>query len=934
MYTPLSTLLLVLACSVHASVTSIPAVQTTPGVASLNATCPARTVNYITHGLPQQCLTSSRRNASASTAINATTDAPSGGSLLPTFVSNATNTSFGSDSSTEISQPVQTLSESSTDAITSTEHEVSTSSSIVQASRPAESDEASPLEDEKFMSFEEWKKQNLQKVGQSEHVGRDAQGERSVPRKRPGSIHTALDALGDDGEIDLDFSGFLPDGPDLQGPEQPDPSGKQHVDVSEPQIAASPTPGHRSKDAGTTCKERYNYASFDCAANVRKWNPEATTPLTVLGENKDSYMLNVCSVDNKFLIIELCNDISIDTIVLANFEFFSSTFRTFRVSVSDKYPVKIDKWKTLGTFEARNTREIQAFLVENPVIWARYLRIEFLTHYGSEYYCPLSLVRVHGKTMMEEYKHDMESLQGEEEDSTEQTQALEAAGETLVPEAVADVILDERGRDAHGAGQEPLADGATISASEEDSMAPASTKGLDAMATISPEPSISVSVDAGAASNTSPMTTIELAQKAALPTCPAPNPHSQNTTVISDADSKDSSTTNSTPIAVDNAPVNTDPQPDTMQPGPGYKSATSASSENSTSASPSAASNQQANIATAAARISPNTTSYERQKPSSATTHSHAAAPTMQESFFKSVQKRLQMLEANSSLSLQYIEDQSRALRDAFNRVEQKQLAKTTTFLEYLNTTVLSELRDFRQQYDQLWQSTVIELEMQRERYQHDTVAINARLGILADELILQKRVSILQMILILVCLGLVMFSKGNLNQYLEMPVVQRVLSRSPSTRWLNSTSVDSPSQSPPPTRDGSLVKRQGILKHRRMQSEDSIEGSQSPQEVYSPPTPVIMGDASELEPITNEAMLEGPLFDPSTIERPSTSPPILPSSSTPSTPDTNDVAGHETIDSRLLSLSPEDSYDVPRVVVEEATPPTRHLTWNLPPNS
>lgn len=935
MYTLLSALLSVLACSVHASVTFTPAAQTTPGAASLNATCPSRTVNYITHGLPQQCLTSSKRSAPASTAINATTDAPFDGSLLPTFPSNATDPSYSSESSAEISQPVQTPAESSTDAITSTEHEASTSSSPVRASPPAETDEASPLEDEKFMSFEEWKKQNLQKAGQSEHVGRDAQGERSVLRKRPGSIHTALDALGDDAEIDLDFSGFIPDGPDLQGPDQPDPSGKQHVDMPEPQIAASPTPGHRSQDAGTTCKERYNYASFDCAANVRKWNPEATTPLTVLGENKDSYMLNVCSVDNKFLIIELCNDISIDTIVLANFEFFSSTFRTFRVSVSDKYPVKIDKWKTLGTFEARNTREVQAFLVENPVIWARYLRLEFLTHYGSEYYCPVSLVRVHGKTMMEEYKHDMESLQGEEEDSTEQTEALEAAGETLVPEAVADVILDEREREAHGAGQEPLADAATTTASEEDTMGSASTKGLDTIATISPEPSITVSADAGAASSTSPMTTIELAQKAAVATCPAPNPHSENTAVISEADSKVSSAASTTRIAIENAPVNTDPQPDTKQPGPGYKSATSASSENSTSASPSAASTQQAHIPTAAARMIPNTTSSERQKPSSTTTNSHAAAPTMQESFFKSVQKRLQMLEANSSLSLQYIEDQSRALRDAFNRVEQKQLAKTTTFLEYLNMTVLSELRDFRQQYDQLWQSTVIELEMQRERYQHETVAINARLGILADELILQKRVSILQMILILVCLGLVMFSKGNLNQYLEMPVVQRVLSRSPSTRWLNSISVDTPSQSPPPTRDGSLVKRQGILKgHRRMQSEDSVEGSLSPQEVYSPPTPISMGDASELEPTTNEAMSEGPLFDPSSIERPSTSPPILPSSSTPSTPDINDVAGHETIDSRLLSLSPEDNHDVPRVIVEEATPQTRHLTWNLPPNS
>ena len=116
-------------------------------------------------------------------------------------------------------------------------------------------------------------------------------------------------------------------------------------------------------------------------------------------------MLSKCSAKNKFVIVELCSDILVDTIVLANYEFFSSIFRHFRISVSDRYPVKMEKWKDLGTFEARNTREVQAFLIENPLIWARYLRIEFLTHYGNEYYCPVSLLRVHGTTMMDEFRH-------------------------------------------------------------------------------------------------------------------------------------------------------------------------------------------------------------------------------------------------------------------------------------------------------------------------------------------------------------------------------------------------------------------------------------------------------------------------------------------------------------------------------------------------
>ncbi|KAM9904645.1 hypothetical protein OXX69_007475 [Metschnikowia pulcherrima] len=38
------------------------------------------------------------------------------------------------------------------------------------------------------------------------------------------------------------------------------------------------------------------------------------------------------------------------------------------------------------------------------LIWAQYLKIEIVSHYGNEFYCPNSLVRVHGKTMMEEFK--------------------------------------------------------------------------------------------------------------------------------------------------------------------------------------------------------------------------------------------------------------------------------------------------------------------------------------------------------------------------------------------------------------------------------------------------------------------------------------------------------------------------------------------------
>ena len=104
-------------------------------------------------------------------------------------------------------------------------------------------------------------------------------------------------------------------------------------------------------------KERFNYASIDCGANVLKANKEARTTSAILSESKDYYLLNTCSVEN-YIIVELCYPILVDTIVLANFEFFSSTFKNIRMSISKWYPPKED-WKVIGEYHAKNSRELQ-----------------------------------------------------------------------------------------------------------------------------------------------------------------------------------------------------------------------------------------------------------------------------------------------------------------------------------------------------------------------------------------------------------------------------------------------------------------------------------------------------------------------------------------------------------------------------------------------
>jgi hypothetical protein len=221
----------------------------------------------------------------------------------------------------------------------------------------------------------------------------------------------------------------------------------------------------------------------------------------------------------------------------------------------------------------------------------------------------------------------------------------------------------------------------------------------------------------------------------------------------------------------------------------------------------------------------------------SPTASSHNPQPTTQESFFKTVTKRLQLLEANSTLSLKYIEEQSRILRDALTKVEKRQLAKTSSFLENLNDTVLEELRKFNQQYDQIWQSTVIELETQRDQSQREIAAVSTRLSMLAEELVFQKRMSIVQSILLLLCLGLVIFSRSSVAGYLDVPIIQNMVARA---RNASDLPVDSAPNSPLINRMGSSLRGRPWLgpEHRRQRSDDSAGSLRSASRDYSPPTP------------------------------------------------------------------------------------------------
>lgn len=280
---------------------------------------------------------------------------------------------------------------------------------------------------------------------------------------------------------------------------------------------------------------------------------------------------------------------------------------------------------------------------------------------------------------------------------------------------------------------------------------------------------------------------------------------------------------------------------------PATKNATDpATSENSAPSESAPASTETLNASSSSHEPSPTTaslssksqniTSAHKNKTTTSTSSAASSLPTIQESFFKAVSRRLQLLEANSTLSLKYIEEQSRILREAFTKVEKKQLQKADTFLDTLNNTVLEELRGFRQQYDEIWQSTVISLESQREESKREILAVSTRLNILADEVVFQRRMAIVQSVLLLLCLGLIIFSRVSAGGALDFPGIQ--------ARSRNSAFQVSPGDSP--LESISLRRTNSMGNHDQWldpqggrQGTDEYPISRSRSREDSPPTPV-----------------------------------------------------------------------------------------------
>ncbi|KAI1314431.1 hypothetical protein EDD11_002175 [Mortierella claussenii] len=339
--------------------------------------------------------TQSYQSASSSTVVGSTIAVDSHESAPATQHHESTATT--TVDVTEEHEGSATVSLDSSETATQQTKPIKNSSSSAATAVPSPAGHQPP--ERHIPSYEQWRKQVLEKKKPTNPSERKQ-------RKRKPYQESAVDvAIGAEDELGFVFpnldNGSGKNGDDRfqhvsdqlgNGPDLKQDFGKDRECIK----------AEYAKDP----KDRFNHASATCAASVVKASKDATSITAILNEGKDHYMLNKCMTKDKFFVVELCEEILVDTFILGNYEFFSSTFKNFIVSVN-RYPPRDDGWRILGHFQARNTRDAQVFKPAVPQL-ATYIRFDFLSHYGNEYYCPVTLLRVYGATALEQLKQEEE----------------------------------------------------------------------------------------------------------------------------------------------------------------------------------------------------------------------------------------------------------------------------------------------------------------------------------------------------------------------------------------------------------------------------------------------------------------------------------------------------------------------------------------------
>ncbi|RUS16354.1 UNC-like C-terminal-domain-containing protein [Endogone sp. FLAS-F59071] len=727
------------------------------------------------------------------------------------------------------------------------------------ASVPAPSFESQQGNPGIFLSFEEWRKRlfdiESKKTRKRVNAGGNRKGRQQIIDSLDGGLGDDVGSLFERHDYDTpqafyeskQLSAIIPEKGSVDGlvaPAAPNPAAadanaspyanNQGEDIQLParhaaaessssSLVARPSDGSAAKPRSAPTdninllkklKERYNYASIDCAATVLSVNREARGASTILYESKDRYMLNECSA-RRFVIVGLCESILIDTIVMANYEFFSSTFRDFRVWVAEQYPpeeqVPPKEWELLGQWRARNTRDVQIFDVPNQEKWWRYIKVEFLSHYSHEYFCPLSLIRVHGSPQMEFFnlyeKPTMSGTTSDDDDSDEEESSVtteeSAAQDRLLPaelearmnqtkfvlppittqwipedtEAFLAELMAREAEDTGGSGeQQQQQEGGGLVETEKPAGV-AADEGVDDVQLQQDHfvPSTPSAPSTGQPDVAPPAST-DVAQEAECEgeecTAAVSYHDEENGTMVAPSSSCSVIADPSASAASATVSVSANTSSDhgtssDIQPSPANLNLQPI--EEPVTATTIAITTTTATMTITTTPSSPSTASAPSTAPSDDAQlqklflNAYNPQPTgTGESIYKTIMKRLGMLELNVTLSQRYLEDQNKMLHGVFTHMEQTHREQMHMLAGHLNETGALRVEALKRRYEQQREETISEIK-----------ELTTKLHIMADQLVFEKRLALVQLILLVCLFVFLAMTRGTLNAFSPIVVAQ-----------------------------------------------------------------------------------------------------------------------------------------------------------------
>ncbi|KAJ6554970.1 UNC-like C-terminal-domain-containing protein [Mycena vulgaris] len=462
------------------------------------------------------------------------------------------------------------------------------------------------------------------------------------------------------------------------------------------EVSSSPAAPQDAPHFRVPLTDRFNYASLDCSARVHTSHRAAKSPASILSSKRDRYMLSPCRPpkgEQQFIVVELCEDIRIDTVQLANFEFFSGVFKDFTVSVSKTYTTDPDGWTFASAHTAKNIRVVQSFHPPTSLRdFYRYIRIDFHSHYSNEYYCPISLLRVYGLTHLEEYKWDIwetESRARAKRDEPTTPLEVNEPEPALAPDPV-----------SIPASYPEYLEGVTTKREQAQEEVPTSTLTLGEETQAPSTPDVETAPESN---DTRGKVEPELPPATAEPEVAETTPARSLPATPADQQTKSDSS------SADAKARHPSPTPDAGVPPNG--------------SDPSAAVPASDTTTTATSAVASGSTVF------TLATTALVPAPAGGESIYRTIMNRLTALEANHTLYARYVEEHTGAVREMLRRVGED----------------LGRAEGVGKARAQTHARTLVEWERQRRRVDAEYRELMRRVEFLSAEIVLEKRLGIAQ---------------------------------------------------------------------------------------------------------------------------------------------------------------------------------------------